>query len=153
MDSELNELMKARRQKLDDLKSQGVDPFGQRFDRTHTAAEVLDSFDQLEGQEVSLAGRVMTTRVHGKAGFAHIQDMSGQIQIYARVNDLGEQYELFKSLDVGDIVGVRGEVFKTRTEEITVALRDLKMLSKSLRPLPEKWHGLKDVELRYRQRC
>ena len=145
MDSELNELMKARRQKLDDLKSQGVDPFGQRFDRTHTAAEVLDSFDQLEGQEVSLAGRVMTTRVHGKAGFAHIQDMSGQIQIYARVNDLGEQHELL-SLDVGDIVGVRG-VFKTRTEEITVALRDLKCCLNPASP-SEKWHGLKDVELR-----
>ncbi|MGI6553856.1 MAG: lysine--tRNA ligase [Bacillota bacterium] len=152
MDSELNELLKARRQKLDNLLSQGIDPFGQRFERTHTAAEVLGNFDRLEGQEVTLAGRIMATRGHGKAGFAHIQDMSGQIQIYGRINDLGEQYELFKNLDIGDIVGVRGEVFKTRTEEITVALREIKMLSKSLRPLPEKWHGLKDVELRYRQR-
>lgn len=152
MDSELNELMKVRRQKLDNLISKGIDPFGQRFERTHIAAEVLDNFDQLEGQEVTLAGRVMATRGHGKAGFAHIQDMSGQIQIYGRVNDLGDQYELFSTLDIGDIIGVRGEVFKTRTEEISVALRDFQLLCKSMRPLPEKWHGLKDVELRYRQR-
>ena len=112
MDSELNELLKARRQKLDNLLSQGIDPFGQRFERTHTAAEVLGNYDSLEGQEVTLAGRIMATRGHGKAGFAHIQDMSGQIQIYGRINDLGEQYELFKNLDIGDIVGVRGEVLK-----------------------------------------
>ncbi len=152
MDLELNEMMQVRRQKLDTLISKGIDPFGQRFDRTHHATEVIENFETLEGQEVTVAGRVMATRGHGKAGFAHIQDMSGQIQIYGRVNDIGEQYELFNSLDIGDIIGVRGEVFKTRTEEITVAIKDLQMLCKSLRPLPEKWHGLKDVELRYRQR-
>lgn len=152
MDLELNELMKVRRQKLDNLISNGIDPFGQRFERTHYATEVIENFESLEGQEVMVAGRIMATRGHGKAGFAHIQDMSGQIQIYGRVNDIGEQYELFSSLDIGDIVGVRGDVFKTRTEEITVAIKDLQMLCKSLRPLPEKWHGLKDVELRYRQR-
>lgn len=152
MESEVNELMKVRRQKLDNLISQGIDPFGQRFERTHYAANVVENFDQLEGHEVALAGRIMATRGHGKAGFAHIQDMSGQIQIYGRINDLGEQYELFSSLDIGDIVGVRGEVFRTRTQEITVAVKDLRLLCKSLRPLPEKWHGLKDVELRYRQR-
>ena len=152
MDSELNELMKSRRQKLDNLVSQGLNAFGQKFERTHNAAEIRDNFDQLEGQEVTVAGRVMATRGHGKAGFAQIQDMSGQIQIYGRVNDLGDQYELFSTLDIGDIVGVRGDVFRTRTEEITVAVKDLQLLCKSLRPLPEKWHGLKDVELRYRQR-
>lgn len=152
MDSDLNELMKARRQKLDNLISQGIDPFGHKFERTHYAADVLENFDQLQGQEVTVAGRIMATRGHGKAGFAHLQDMSGQIQIYGRVNDLGDQYEVFKNLDIGDIVGVRGDVFKTRTQEITVATKDLQMLCKSLRPLPEKWHGLKDVELRYRQR-
>lgn len=152
MDLELNELMKARRQKLDNLIAEGIDPFGQRFDRTHHAAEVIENFESLQGQEVVVAGRVMATRGHGKAGFAHIQDMSGQIQIYGRVNDMGDQYEIFKNLDIGDIIGVRGDVFKTRTEEITVAIKDIQMLCKSLRPLPEKWHGLKDVELRYRQR-
>lgn len=152
MDLELNEMMQVRRQKLDALKSKDLDPFGQRYERTHHATEIIENFESLEGKEVIVAGRVMATRGHGKAGFAHIQDMSGQIQIYGRLNDIGEQYELFNSLDVGDIIGVRGDVFKTRTEEITVAIKDLQMLCKSLRPLPEKWHGLKDVELRYRQR-
>jgi lysyl-tRNA synthetase class 2 len=110
MDLELNELMKARRQKLDNLLSEGIDPFGQRFDRTHHAAEVIENFETLQGQEVVVAGRIMATRGHGKAGFAHIQDMSGQVQIFARVNDLGDQYEIFKNLDIGDIVGVRGDV-------------------------------------------
>jgi len=153
MDSELNELMKVRRQKLDNLISKGINPFGEKFDRTHNAADIVDNYDELEGQDVVVAGRVMATRGHGKAGFAQVQDMSGQIQVYGRINDLGEeQYELFTSLDIGDIIGIRGEVFRTRTGEITVAIRDLKLLCKSLRPLPEKWHGLKDVELRYRQR-
>ncbi len=153
MDSELNELMKVRRQKLDDLISRGIDPFGEFFERTHDAKDIADNFDQLEGQEVAVAGRILATRGHGKAGFAQLQDMSGQIQVYARVNDLGaEQYDLFSSLDIGDIIGLKGDVFRTRTGEITVAIKELKMLCKSLRPLPEKWHGLKDVELRYRQR-
>lgn len=153
MDSELNELMKVRRQKLDDLISRGIDPFGEFFERTHDAKDIADNFDQLEGQEVAVAGRILATRGHGKAGFAQLQDMSGQIQVYARVNDLGaEQYDLFSSLDIGDIIGLKGDVFRTRTGEITVAIKELKLLCKSLRPLPEKWHGLKDVELRYRQR-
>ena len=153
MDSELNELMKVRRQKLDDLISRGIDPFGEFFERTHDAKDIADNFDQLEGREVAVAGRILATRGHGKAGFAQLQDMSGQIQVYARVNDLGtEQYDLFSSLDIGDIIGLKGDVFRTRTGEITVAIKELKMLCKSLRPLPEKWHGLKDVELRYRQR-
>lgn len=153
MDSDLNELMKVRRQKLDNLISKGIDPFGEAFGRTHEAKEILENFDQLESQEVIIAGRVMATRGHGKAGFAQVQDMTGQIQVYGRVNDLGdEQYELFSTMDIGDIVGIKGEVFRTRTGEITVAIKELKLLCKSLRPLPEKWHGLKDVELRYRQR-
>lgn len=130
-----------------------MSPFGEFFERTHDAKDIADNFDQLEGQEVAVAGRILATRGHGKAGFAQLQDMSGQIQVYARVNDLGaEQYDLFSSLDIGDIIGLKGDVFRTRTGEITVAIKELKMLCKSLRPLPEKWHGLKDVELRYRQR-
>jgi len=150
--NELNELIKARRNKLEALYAKGIDPFGQRYDRTHSCAEIVEKFDELEGRKVSIAGRVMAKRIHGKAGFAHIQDMSGQVQIYARVDDLGERYELFESLDIGDIIGVRGEVFRTRKGEITVSCKELEMLCKSLRPLPEKWHGLRDVELRYRQR-
>jgi len=150
--SELNELMKARRNKLEALYAKGINPFGQRYDRTHSCTEIVEKFDELEGKKVSIAGRVMAKRIHGKAGFAHIQDMSGQVQIYARVDDLGEGYELFESLDIGDIIGIKGEVFRTRKGEITVACKELVMLCKSLRPLPEKWHGLRDVELRYRQR-
>ena len=152
MESDLNELMKVRRQKLQDLLDRGVDPFGERFDRTHSTKEISEEFESLEGKDVSLAGRVMAKRGHGKAAFAHIQDLSGQVQVYGRINDLGEQYEVFDSLDVGDIIGVHGSVFKTRRGEVTVACKELQMLCKSLRPLPEKWHGLRDVELRYRQR-
>jgi len=150
--NELNDLMRARRQKLNTLLSRGINPFGERYDRTHMAKEIVEDFDELEGKTVSIAGRVMTKRGHGKAGFVHIQDMSGRVQIYGRVDDLGEQYDLFDSLDIGDIVGVKGTVFKTRRGEVTVACKELKILCKSLRPLPEKWHGLRDVELRYRQR-
>ncbi len=143
-----------RRRKLKELQAKGQDPFKiDRYDFTHRAAEILDNFDSLEGQQVTIAGRIMSKRGHGKVSFAHIQDGSGLVQIYARINELGEEeYEQFKELDLGDIIGGVGKVFKTRRGEITVGLKSYTLLSKSLRPLPEKWHGLKDTDLRYRQR-
>ncbi len=149
----INELIKVRRDKLEELRLAGIDPFGQRFDRTTTALKILDNFADLEGDIVKIAGRIMAKRRHGKAGFSNLQDLSGNIQLYFRKDDLGEEkYELFKKLDIGDILGIEGEVFRTQKGEISVHVRDMVYLSKSLHPLPEKWHGLKDVELRYRQR-
>jgi lysyl-tRNA synthetase class 2 len=156
----LNDLLLVRRQKLSELKSLGIDPFGRKFHVTHTAQEVLDKYEatdkeQLAQQriEVSLAGRVMAQRVHGKAGFAHIQDQSGRIQIYVRSDSVSDnEFRLFEMLDIGDIVGVSGTVFKTNRGETTVKAESLVMLTKSLHPLPDKFHGLKDVEIRYRQR-
>ncbi|MGI6492724.1 MAG: lysine--tRNA ligase [Peptococcaceae bacterium] len=152
-EEDLNELMQIRREKLEDLRSRGIEPYGGRFDRTHYASEILDDFEELEDQNVVVAGRIMSRRGMGKATFAHIQDGTRQVQIYLRSNEIGkEAYDLFKKLDVGDIVGISGKVFKTKMGEITIAVESFTLLSKSLRPLPEKWHGLKDVELRYRQR-
>jgi lysyl-tRNA synthetase class 2 len=152
-EEDLNELMRVRREKLTELRDKGIEPYGGRFERTCTARDILDNFTELENKPVVVAGRVMSKRGMGKASFAHIQDGTGQVQVYARSNDMGpEAYELFSKLDIGDIIGVSGNVFKTRMGEITVAIKEFKILSKSLRPLPEKWHGLKDVELRYRQR-
>lgn len=152
-EEDLNELMQVRREKLNDMRSKGFEPYGDRFERTHLARYVLDNYDEMENKPVAMAGRIMSKRGMGKASFAHIQDSTGQIQIYIRSNDVGaELYEFFGKLDIGDIIGVQGSVFKTRMGEITVAVDSLNLLSKSLRPLPEKWHGLKDVELRYRQR-
>lgn len=143
-----------RRRKLQELQAKGQDPFKiHRFDFTHRAAEIQENFDSLEGKQVIIAGRIMSKREHGKVSFAHVQDASGLIQIYVRINNLGEErYEQFKELDLGDIIGVVGKVFKTRRGETTVELTEYTLLAKSLRPLPEKWHGLKDVDLRYRQR-
>ncbi|MBN8211042.1 lysine--tRNA ligase [Bacillus sp. NTK071] len=157
---ELNDLLKVRREKLDVLKDNNIDPFGHRFDRSHTASKMLEEFDSFTKEElaeqektVSLAGRIMTKRGKGKAGFAHVQDLTGQIQFYVRKDTVGdEQYELFDSMDIGDIIGVSGEAFKTKVGELSVKVSDLHLLSKSLRPLPDKFHGLKDVEQRYRQR-
>jgi len=152
-DEELNELMRVRREKLNELRNKGIEPYGGRYERTHTAGEIIANFEEMENKAVVIAGRIMSRRGMGKASFAHIQDGTGQIQIYVRLNDVGPQaYELFGKLDIGDIIGVEGNVFKTRMGEITVSAVKFKLLSKSLRPLPEKWHGLKDVELRYRQR-
>jgi lysyl-tRNA synthetase class 2 len=149
----INELIKVRRDKLEELRSAGIDPFGQRYDRNATALKIQEDFEDLEGDTVKIAGRIMAKRRHGKAGFANLQDLSGNIQLYFRKDDLGEEkYELFKKLDIGDILGIEGEVFRTQKGEISVHVRDMVYLSKSLHPLPEKWHGLKDVELRYRQR-
>jgi len=149
-----NELLRVRQDKLCELKKQGLAVYGGRFPFTHHAREIVENFEELEGKEkVTLAGRLMARRGHGKASFGNLQDISGQIQIYVRMNDVGEEtYRLFQKLDIGDIIGVTGTVFKTRRGEITVSVEELTLLTKSLRPLPEKWHGLKDVELRYRQR-
>lgn len=144
----------ARRRKLDELRARGQDPFKiDHYDFTHRAQNILTDFPAFEGQLVRIAGRLMSMREHGKVTFAHLMDASGQIQVYAQINNLGEDgYRQFRSLDLGDIIGVEGKVFKTRRGEITVEILAYTLLVKSLRPLPEKWHGLKDVELRYRQR-
>jgi lysyl-tRNA synthetase class 2 len=147
------ELLRARRDKLERLRRQGVDPFGGRYERTHTAAEIRSRFDALQGHGVRVAGRVMALRRHGGAAFADLQDGSGRIQLYARRDALAEpRFEGFCDLDLGDIVGAQGTVVRTRRGEVSVELSDWTMLAKALRPLPEKWHGLKDVDLRYRQR-
>lgn len=158
MPEELSELLKVRREKLDELKSKGIDPFPYKYDKTHSAADILNQFENIkEGEEskeeVSIAGRIMTRRGHGKASFAHLQDGSGRIQIYAKQDILGkEKYEIYCKLDIGDFIGVKGHVFRTKTGEITVRVSDFVILCKSLHPLPEKWHGLQDKELRYRER-
>ncbi|MBU2473245.1 MAG: lysine--tRNA ligase, partial [Candidatus Omnitrophica bacterium] len=120
------------------------------FSKPLSIKEILDSFS--EGKEVSLAGRLISKREHGKSGFAHLSDHTGKIQFYAQADKLGEQFKLYKDLTVGDIAGIRGKLFVTRTGESTVLIEELKLLAKALRPMPEKWHGLKDVETRYRQR-
>lgn len=142
-----------RLKKIEELKAQGIEPYGEKYEVTHYSEEVRSNYAALEGKEVKIAGRIMTRRGHGKASFAHIQDSRGRIQVYIRQDHVGERnYRLFQELDIGDIVGITGEVFKTRTQEITININSFTLLSKSLRPLPEKWHGLKDIELRYRQR-
>ena len=151
---DVNKLMQIRREKLDKLKEAGKNPFEiTKFDRTHTSKQIVDSYSELEGKDVTIAGRLMAKRIMGKASFCHIQDSEGRIQSYVSINDLGEEdYKLFKEMDIGDIVGITGFVFKTRTEEISIHAKQVKLLAKSLRPLPEKVHGLKDPDLRYRQR-
>lgn len=153
-EAEFNELVKQRRQKLADLQAEGRDPFDvYKVKRTHTSTQVKESYDTLEGQEVIVAGRLMSKRVHGKAGFSHIQDREGRIQVYIKIDDVGEErLKEYKSFDIGDWVSITGTVFKTKTEEITVHITSFELISKSLKPLPEKWHGLKDPDLRYRQR-
>ena len=151
---ELSELLQVRRDKLSALQQAGKDPFEiTTFDQTHHSAQVLAGYDTLEGKVIRIAGRMMSKRIMGKASFAHILDGQGTIQAYVRRDDIGEEaYDEFKSMDIGDILGVEGTVFKTRTGEISVHASTVTLLSKSLRPLPEKFHGLKDNELRYRQR-
>jgi lysyl-tRNA synthetase class 2 len=151
-------LVRRRREKLDALRARGVDPFGARFPFTHLAADLAAGRREASESElkaagaVSVAGRVVALRDHGKTCFAHLRDQSGPIQLYARADALGERYAAFTDLDVGDFAGVTGELFRTRTGELTVAVKAFECLAKSLRPLPEKWHGLKDIETRYRQR-
>ncbi|MEO0101329.1 MAG: amino acid--tRNA ligase-related protein, partial [candidate division WOR-3 bacterium] len=143
----------ARYEKLAKIRGMNLNPFPYAYTRTHTTQQIKENFGQLAGRdEVKVAGRIMTRRDHGKTSFCHIRDGSGDIQIYFRQDVLKERYEILSLLDLGDFIGVSGEVFKTKTGEITVLVKDLSLLAKSLRPLPEKWHGLKDIEKRYRLR-
>src|SRR4029453_10251116 len=152
------DLTRLRREKLDSLRSRGIDPFGGRYPVTQWARDLAERLGSATDEElkgfgpVSLAGRIVTIRHHGKQCFAHLMDQTGRIQLYARADGLGDEYARFVELDMGDFVGVTGEMFRTRTGELTVAVKAFTFLAKSLRPLPEKWHGLKDVETRYRQR-
>src|SRR5256886_12047192 len=153
-----NELIRLRREKLDTLRSRGTDPFGGRYPVTQWAHGLAERLGNANDEElkgfgpVSLAGRVVAIRHHGKTCFAHLMDQTGRIQLYARADQLGDEFARFVELDTGDFIGVTGEMFRTRTGELTVAVKTFTFLAKSLRPLPEKWHGLKDVETRYRQR-
>ena len=150
---DLNDQMLVRREKLAQYEEDNIYPFGQRFVVQHKALQIKDEFRDFDGQPVVIAGRLMTIRSHGKTAFANLRDLSGDIQVYFRKDVMGEEaYKYVKMLDMGDIVGIEGHVFKTQKGEITVKVNKLTLLSKSLRPLPEKWHGLKDTELRYRQR-
>ncbi len=151
---ELNDILRVRREKLAELQSEGRDPFKiTKYDRTHSSADVKNDFDALEGKTVSVAGRIMSKRVMGKASFCHIQDLKGSIQCYVCRDSLGEEeYKYFKKLDIGDIVGIVGFVFKTKTGEISVHAESVTLLSKSLQVLPEKFHGLTNTDMRYRQR-
>jgi len=151
---DVNQLMQIRRDKLTKLKEEGKNPFEiTKFNRTHTSKQVVDNYEELEGKDVTVAGRIMAKRIMGKASFCHIQDGDGRIQSYISINELGEEsYKQFKEDDIGDIIGITGFVFKTKTGEISIHAKEVTLLSKSLRPLPEKFHGLKDTDLRYRQR-
>lgn len=151
---DINHLMKIRREKLEELQSAGKDPFEiTKYNRVETAGEIKSNYEKYEEKDVSIAGRIIAKRIMGKASFCTIQDSDEKIQSYVSINDLGEEsYKAFKTFDIGDIIGIKGFVFKTRTEEISVHAKEVVLLSKSLRPLPEKFHGLKDTDLRYRQR-
>lgn len=157
---EVNDQLRVRREKMNALREKGLDPFGKRFERSGSAQVLISQYGEIEKEEldeknvsVSLAGRIMTKRGKGKAGFAHIQDLTGQIQLYVRSEGVGEeQYDIFNSTDLGDIVGVTGTLFKTKVGELSIKVEEYTLLTKALRPLPDKFHGLKDVEQRYRQR-
>ena len=151
---QLSEQEAIRREKLQKLVEAGKDPYTiTRYDRTHTSQQILDNYDELENQQVCIAGRMMARRIMGKASFAHLQDNDGKIQIYVKRDDVGEEdYAAFKQDDIGDIFGVKGFVFKTKTGEVSVHASEIVLLSKSLKPLPEKFHGLTNTDMRYRQR-
>lgn len=157
---ELNDQVRVRREKMTSMRENGLDPFGKRFDRTNYTNELIEQYADVEkedleakNEKVTIAGRIMTKRGKGKAGFANIQDLTGQIQVYVRLDAVGEtQYEIFNSSDLGDIIGVTGTLFKTKVGELSIKVEDYVFLTKALRPLPDKFHGLKDVEQRYRQR-
>lgn len=149
-----NELVAVRKEKLRVLIENGKNPFEQtKFERTATSTKIKDKFDFYNGKTVNICGRMMSKRIMGKASFAHILDVDGQIQMYLKGEEMGEAYEEFKKLDIGDIIGATGTVFLTQKGEISVHVTSYVLLSKSLLPLPEKWHGLQDSDLRYRQRC
>ena len=153
-EQDLNHLLKVRREKLSELQAEGKDPFKiTKYDVTHHSQEIKDNFESLEEKEVTVAGRMMSKRVMGKASFCHVQDLKGTIQCYVARDNVGEEsYKEFKKLDIGDIVGVKGEVFKTKTGEISIHATGITLLTKSLQILPEKFHGLTNTDLRYRQR-
>lgn len=157
MAEEINDLVKQRIIKLEALKGMGIEPYGRGFANLLSIKELKEKFTvdslQFTGKEITVAGRIMAMRSHGKTAFCDIKDQYAKIQIYLKEDITGkEKFKIFEKLDIGDIIGVKGEVFKTRTGELTIKVTDFTVLSKSLRPLPEKWHGLKDVETRYRQR-
>ncbi len=156
---EVNELIEQRIRKLKELKEMGIDPYGQPYEVTHQAGELHNLHGETPREDLeknpvesSVTGRIIAWRNFGKAAFSHIQDETGRIQLYFRKDILGDRYRIVKKLDIGDIIGIRGRLFRTKTNELTILVDDFTLLTKSLRPLPEKWHGLKDIELRYRQR-
>ncbi|MCL2858468.1 MAG: lysine--tRNA ligase [Streptococcaceae bacterium] len=157
---DLNDQMKVRREKMEKLRAEGIDPFGTKFVRTHDSAQLHEKYDANTKEELNelglsatIAGRLMTKRGKGKVGFAHLQDREGQIQLYVRKDEVGEEnYEIFKTADLGDFIGVEGQIMKTDMGELSIKASKLTFLSKALRPLPEKFHGLTDTETRYRKR-
>ena len=154
LELDVNKLMQVRKEKLDELQKAGKNPFEvTKYDIENYSKQIKDNYEEYEQKDVSVAGRIIAKRIMGKASFCTIQDCQGKIQSYVSINDLGEEsYKQFKTYDIGDIIGIKGFVFKTRTEEISIHAKEVKLLTKSLRPLPEKFHGLKDMDLRYRQR-
>ena len=146
--------LKHRLEKLESLRSEGINPYPYRFDKTHSSKQILDNFDEFSKDEINIkyAGRVISIRKFGKALFAHLSDHAGKIQVYAKKDDMGDKFKLFKSVDIGDFIGVEGKVFLTQKGERSIKVKSVEILAKSLRPLPEKWHGLQDKELRYRRR-
>ena len=153
-EQDINQLLKVRREKLADLQANGKDPFQiTKYDVTHHSQEIKDHFEELEGKSVTVAGRMMYKRVMGKASFCNVQDLQGGIQSYVARDSIGEEeYKAFKKMDIGDIVGLKGEVFRTKTGEISIHAAEVTLLSKSLQILPEKFHGLTNTDIRYRQR-
>src|SRR3989344_5044100 len=153
-----DQLVQQRIEKLNQIKSMGINPYPYNFNQKNHASEILNKFKKLKKHEITkekvfIAGRIMTIRLMGKASFLHIQDETGKIQVYVRQDDIGENsYNLFKKFDMGDIIGIEGIVFSTKAGEISVWAKKIELLCKSIRPLPEKWHGLKDTEIRYRKR-
>ena len=152
-EQDLSEILRIRREKLEALQNAGNDPYHKvKYDRTAYSQDIKDDYATYEGKTVGIAGRLISKRIMGKASFAVILDGKGTIQSYLSINDLGDDYVAFKEFDIGDIIGITGFVFKTRTEEISIHAQKIELLSKSLLPLPEKYHGLKDEDTRYRQR-
>jgi lysyl-tRNA synthetase class 2 len=156
---DINEQIEQRLKKLNELSAAGIEPFGGPFEITHHASDILNAYHETSSESLdsnpvicTVAGRLIAKRDFGKASFGHIQDSTGRIQVYFRKDILGDRYGIFKKLDVGDIIGLTGRLFRTKTQELTLEVQDFRLLTKSLRPLPEKWHGLKDIEIRYRQR-
>ena len=150
---ELNDQMLVRREKMEAFRELGIDPFGHRFERTNYTTDITENFDELEGSQATLAGRIMSVRGHGKVSFMELSDVKGVLQLFFKIDELGEEdFKRIKLLDIGDIIGVSGEVFRTQRGQISLRVQKWEILSKSLRPLPEKFHGLTDTEVRYRRR-